>query len=93
MNNSPLPLSGKIALVTGGNRGIGAACSLALAEAGCDVAVNFRAREEEAGKLVAEIRTLGRRATAVRAEVSRSSEVTAMVQQIEKRFGRPSISW
>lgn len=91
MNNSLLPLSGKIALVTGGNRGIGAACSLSLAKAGCDVAVNYRAREEAAETIVAEIRALGRRATAVRADVSRSAEVTAMVKQIEDELGTVDI--
>ncbi len=61
-------LDGKIALVTGGNRGIGAAISLALAEAGCDVAVNFRSRAEEAEKICSEIRGMGRRAITVQAE-------------------------
>ena len=63
-------LNGKIALVTGGNRGIGAACSLALARAGCDVAVNFHQRAEDAEKTCAQIRNLGRRALAIQADVS-----------------------
>jgi 3-oxoacyl-[acyl-carrier protein] reductase len=80
-------LAGRIALVTGGNRGIGAACSLALAKAGCDVAVNFRSRGEEAGKIVAEIRGLKRRAIAVQADVSKAAEVAAMVRVVERDLG------
>src|SRR5437763_1560437 len=80
-------LEGKIALVTGGNRGIGAACSLALAEAGCEIAVNFRSRSEEAQKIVLEIRGLGQKAITAQADVSRSAEVTAMVKQIEQDLG------
>jgi 3-oxoacyl-[acyl-carrier protein] reductase len=80
-------LTGKIALVTGGNRGIGAACSLALAKAGCDVAVNFNVRAEEAEKACAEIRKLGRRALAVQANVAESAQVKRMVAQTEKELG------
>ncbi len=80
-------LIGKIALVTGGDRGIGAACSLALAKAGCDVAVNFRTRLAEAESIVAQVRGLGRRGIAVQADVSRSAEITQMVQRIERELG------
>jgi 3-oxoacyl-[acyl-carrier protein] reductase len=80
-------LSHRIALVTGGNRGIGAACSLALAQAGCDVAVNFHQRGEDAEKTGAEIRKLGRRAILIQADVSRSEKVRSMVAQIESELG------
>jgi 3-oxoacyl-[acyl-carrier protein] reductase len=84
-------LKGKIALVTGGNRGIGAACSLALARAGCDVAVNFHQRAEDAEKTCAQIRNLGRRALAIQADVSQSEQVKRMVAQIEKELGPVSL--
>ena len=84
-------LSKKIALVTGGNRGIGAACSLALARAGCDIAVNYNRRAEEASKTQAEIERLGRRALVAQADVSRSEQVRAMVAQIEKQLGPVNI--
>ena len=84
-------LTGKIALVTGGNRGIGAACSLALAKAGCDVAINFRTRIKEAQEIEAQVRALGRRAVAVQADVSQSAAVAAMVQVIERELGTVGI--
>lgn len=84
-------LDGKIALVTGGNRGIGAAISLALARAGCDVAVNFRSRSEEAKKTCAEILRLGRRAIAVEADVSSSDQVKNMAERVERELGGVNI--
>lgn len=80
-------LERKIALVTGGNRGIGAAISLALARAGYDVAVNFRSRSEEAEKTCAEILRLGRRAIAVQADVSSSDQVKRMAERVERELG------
>ena len=84
-------LKGKIALVTGGNRGIGAACSLALANAGCDVAVNYHQRVEDAEKTQAEIQKLGRPALVVQADVSQSAQVQNMIARIEKELGSVSI--
>jgi 3-oxoacyl-[acyl-carrier protein] reductase len=80
-------LDGKIALVTGGNRGIGAAISLALAGAGCDVAVNFRSRAEETEKICSEIRAMGRQAIAVQADVSSSSQVKMMAERVSSELG------
>jgi len=80
-------LNGRTALVTGGNRGIGAAISLAMAKAGCDVAVNFRTRTQEGEKICAEIRGLGRRAIAVQADVSSASQVKQMAESVEKELG------
>ncbi len=58
---NPFSLDGKTALVTGGSRGIGAEISLSLAQAGADVAVLYRARQDEAQEVLARIRRLGRR--------------------------------
>lgn len=84
-------LKGKIALVTGGSRGIGAAVALSLGEAGADVVVNYRSRSAEAEKVRAGILKLGRRALMIRADVSQSDPVKKMVEQIERELGAVNI--
>jgi L-rhamnose 1-dehydrogenase len=82
-------LAGKTALVTGSSRGIGAAVALALARAGADVAVNYPDPVDagDAAAVVAGIEAAGRRSIAVRADVSRSTEVTAMVDTVVDTLG------
>jgi len=80
-------LAGKIALVTGGSRGIGRACALALAQAGADVAVNYRERQDAAREVCALLGRLGRRAFPIQADVSQSSEVSRMVKAVEGELG------
>jgi 3-oxoacyl-[acyl-carrier protein] reductase len=80
-------LGGRVALVTGGSRGIGAAVAMALADAGAAVAVNYRERAEDANKVVAAITGEGGRAIAVAADVSQGAAVKAMVAQITNDLG------
>jgi 3-oxoacyl-[acyl-carrier protein] reductase len=81
------PLDNKIALVTGGGRGIGKAIALALASAGCDVAVNYVSREADARRTADEIRALGRRSLVVQGDVAKSAEVTTLVATVEAQLG------
>lgn len=80
-------LSGHIALVTGGSRGIGAAIAIALAEAGAAVAVNYRKRAGDAEAVVAKIRDMGGRAIAIAADVSQSTSVASMVAEATSELG------
>ncbi len=84
-------LAGKIALVTGASRGIGRGCAAALAEAGADIAVNFRVQEEAAKETCSLIERLGRRAVPVQADVSRASEVDRMIKRVEQDLGTVEI--
>lgn len=84
-------LGGRVALVTGGSRGIGRGIALALAGQGADVAVNYVSRPEEAQKVATEITQIGRRAFAVKADVSKKEEVGQMVQDMTANLGKIDI--
>jgi 3-oxoacyl-[acyl-carrier protein] reductase len=86
-----LGLEGKVALVTGGNRGIGAAISLDFARQGCDVALTYRGREKEAGEIVETIEKGGRRAIAIKAEVSDFAGAEKTVTTVMEKLGRLDI--
>ncbi len=86
-----LNLKGRIALVTGGESGIGAACVAALAAAGADVGVIYY-KDEDAGKASAAVANgLGRTAVAVRADVSSEKDVEKAFDEIAKAIGVPDI--
>lgn len=80
-------LQGRVALVTGGSRGIGKGIALALAAAGCDVAVNYLTREADAGATADAIRALGRRAVLAPGDVAKSADVAAIVGAAEGGLG------
>src|SRR5258706_6296416 len=85
---APVPdLTGKVVLVTGGSRGIGRAIALALAEAGADVAVNYREQAAQADAVAAGVRAVGRRALAVAADVSDGSAVGGLIRTVAAGLG------
>ena len=77
----------KVALVTGGSRGIGRAVSLRLAQEGAAVGVNFRAREQAAQEVVSAIEAEGGRALALQADVGSPEQVAAMLDRLVEAFG------
>lgn len=83
--------SGKVAVVSGGSRGIGRAISVALAEAGAEVALLYAGNREAAEKVVAELQERGKEALAIQADVSQAEQVDAAVKQVMARFGRIDI--
>jgi 3-oxoacyl-[acyl-carrier protein] reductase len=84
-------LEGKIALVTGGSRGIGRAIALLLAERGAKVALNYNRNLEEANAVAAAIESKGGQALVVQGDVSIAAEATALVEQTIKAYGRIDI--
>jgi 3-oxoacyl-[acyl-carrier protein] reductase len=84
-------LSGKVALVTGSSRGIGRSTALAFAGEGANVVVNYLMSEDKAREVVSEIEQVGRKAIAVRADVSRAEEIKGAVERCIKEFGRLDI--
>ena len=86
-----MELEGKVAIVTGGTRGIGRAIVLDLAANGADVALNYRKSADLAAELADTIRGMGRRALIFQADVSSFADAQAMVQKVLDEFGRLDI--
>lgn len=84
-------LEGKVALVTGGSRGIGKGCALSLAQAGATVAVNYVVNQEEAEKVVVEIGALGHQAITIKADVSQKTQVEQMIGEVVGKLGKLDI--
>jgi NAD(P)-dependent dehydrogenase (short-subunit alcohol dehydrogenase family) len=84
-------LAGKVALVTGGSRGIGAASARALADEGANVAISYVASADKAEAVVKELKAKGVQARAFKADQASSSEVDQLVKDVARHFGRLDI--
>ena len=86
-----LGLEGKVAIVTGGSRGIGAAVTLELARQGCNLALTYRGRVEAAKKVAQKVEEMGRRALAIQADVANFSETEKVTAEVLDEFGQLDI--
>lgn len=91
MANEPLPLSGKIALVTGSGQGIGRATALRLAQAGADIIINYRSNHGAAEETCASIETMNRRCIAIQADASQEADVTRLFSEASQALGPVAI--
>jgi 3-oxoacyl-[acyl-carrier protein] reductase len=83
----PGEFEGRVALVTGGSRGIGRATALQLARGGADVAIGYGRRRETADAVAAEIRALGRQSLAGRCDVARQDQIVALIADTRRELG------
>src|ERR1700741_3958478 len=83
-------LAGKVAVVTGASKGIGASIAKHLAAEGAKVVVNYSSSPAEAAKVVNEIKSKGGEAVAVKADLSKAAQVKTLFNEAEKAFGAPA---
>jgi 3-oxoacyl-[acyl-carrier protein] reductase len=84
-------LSGKVAIVTGASKGIGAAIARRFAEAGAAVAVNYSSDKDGADRIVEQIKRDGGKAVAIQANVSKSADVKRLFAETKAKLGAPSV--
>ncbi|HEY7182531.1 MAG TPA: SDR family NAD(P)-dependent oxidoreductase [Blastocatellia bacterium] len=83
-----LTLKGKIALVTGASRGIGASVARMLAARGADMAINYHSKGSRAENVATDIRAVGRRALLVQGDLTDPGHVAAMIESVRAEYGR-----
>ncbi|OLT43165.1 oxidoreductase [Saccharomonospora sp. CUA-673] len=84
-------LDGKVAIVTGGSRGIGAASALALADEGADVVISYSSSAEQAKTVVADLEAKGVRAAAIQADQADAAQAAGLITAVVERFGKLDI--
>lgn len=84
-------LKGKVAIVTGGSRGIGRHIALKLAQRGADVAINYRSRQSDAEGVIKELEEIGVRAMAIKANLANKPEARGVIREVHKQWGRIDI--
>lgn len=82
-----MELKGKVALVSGASRGIGRSIAISLAEAGCDLVINYVSNKDAADAVVDKIKSMGRRAMSYQADVSKREQTNAMVEETQQKLG------
>lgn len=91
IQSAPKTLAGKVALVTGASRGIGAGIALELGSRGASVVVNYVKTKSSADEIVQQIEKYGSKAVAIQADVSKVSEITRLFEEAKKRLGKIDI--
>lgn len=86
-----MELENKVALVTGGSRGIGREIALELARNGANVVITYVNNEEKANEVIDEIKSMGVKALAIKADVSKKSDVQRMIEKVEEEFNSVDI--
>ncbi|CUS96600.1 SDR family NAD(P)-dependent oxidoreductase [Candidatus Kryptobacter tengchongensis] len=86
-----IDLKGRVALITGGSRGIGRATAILFAKANADVAITYRSNDSAANLVIEEIKNMGRKAIALKGDVSKSSDVKMIVKEVLNYFGKIDI--
>lgn len=84
-------LDNKVAIVTGGSRGMGAASALALADEGADVAISYSSSAEQAEAVVADLEAKGVRAAAFQADQSDAAQAAGLIRSVAQQFGKLDI--
>ena len=91
MSTTPQKLSGKVALVTGASKGIGASIAVHLAAAGASVVVNYASSKSGADKVVGEITAAGGKAVALQGDVAKPGDITRLLTETKAAFGKLDI--
>ncbi len=86
-----MKLEGKVAVVTGGSRGVGRAITLAFAKEGADVCINYARRDDAAKETASMVENLGRRAKIVKADVSKKEDAYRLIDETVNEFGKIDI--
>jgi 3-oxoacyl-[acyl-carrier protein] reductase len=87
MTEQPLPLAGKLALITGSSQGIGRATAIRLAQSGADIVINYRSKANAAAEVKAHIEDMGRRCIAIQGDVSQEEDVSRLFAGATEALG------
>jgi 3-oxoacyl-[acyl-carrier protein] reductase len=86
-----IDLAGKVALITGGSRGIGASCSILFAKSGCDIAFTYKSNKLAADKIKSQVEALGRKCLPVKCEISSFADVKNCIKEIIEYYSKIDI--